>query len=163
MENIEIIREQIEDLEGKIAEIEDQARQKEVRAKQQLEAEYETQFDLAKEKYIDSNKKLESALIRYDDIVAKREDLKYKIKQTGKGKELLGEVIQKLKSEKARIDDLRGFIKAYPEYSDDLKKEMTKRLNITIKEITNEKKITIAGIKKDIKLLNKEISTLQKM
>lgn len=163
MESIENILEQIEDLEKKIAEIEDQARQKEVLAKEQLEAEYESQFDFAKEKLIDSNKKLERALIRHDEIVAKREDLKYKMKQTGKGKELLGEVIQKLKDEKARIADLRGFVKGYPDYSNDLKKEMTKRLSVTIKEITTEKKNTIAGINKDIKLLNKEISTLQKM
>jgi len=162
MENIEDIREQIEELEKRIAEIEDQARQKEVLEKERLEAEYESKFDKIKEETIESNKKLELALTRYDEIIGKRDDLKYKVKQTGRGKELLKEVVERVKSEKARINDIKDFIKGYSDYTNDLKKEMTKKLSIFVKNVNSEKKSAIASIKKDIKALNKEIATIEK-
>ena len=163
MENIENIREQIEELEKKIAEIEDKARQKELVEKEQLEAEYQSKFDKIKENSKESNQKLELALTRYDEIVAKRDDLKYKLKETGRGKELLKEVAERVKSEKTRINDIKDDIKGYSDYAKDLKKEMSKKLSIIVKGINNEKKNAISSINKDIKALNKEIATIQKM
>ena len=163
MENIKMIREQIEELEKKIAEIEDEARQKEISVNEQLEAEYKSQFAKVDEKKASSNKSLESTIVRYDGLISKRDDLKYKLKQTGRGKELLQEVVERVKSEKTRMNDIKGDIKGCSDYTADLKKEMNKKLNAIVKEINNEKKNAINSIKKDIKALNKEISILQKM
>ena len=163
MENIEVIREQIEELEKKIAEIEDQAREKEVLAREQLDAEYKPQFEKIQEKSLSTNKSLELALKRFEGLKAKQDDLKYKVKETGRGKELLAEINETIKGEKSRVDDLKSFAKGYPDYIKDLEKEKTKKLNTIIKEITNEKKNAVKVINTDIKSLNKEISALQKL
>ncbi|NHJ46167.1 MAG: hypothetical protein FK733_00130 [Asgard group archaeon] len=151
------IQNKIDDLKIKVRETEEEYKRKEEAIRVEIGAELYLKSKEANSKLERQQRQLTLAEKNLEKWKKDLPEIKYKFKQTGKGKDLLNEVESNIKALKPRVAELRDLVEVLEGTSEKINKELQKRIGSKLKKLEGKKMKIITSLIKEIISLEKQL------